>query len=78
MGLDGTGWDWILLRSLVQLEHLAVLKIEKKGVFMTLGKEKDKHSYISFNIDIEIYFDINTETCKIRQICSDCEHLRKA
>ena len=29
MGLDGIGWDWmdgwILLRSLVQLEHLAVL-----------------------------------------------------
>ena len=45
---------------------------------MSLGKEKDKHNYISFNIDIEIYFDINTETCKIRQICSDCEPLRKA
>ena len=35
---------------------------------MTLGKEKDKHSYISFRIDIEIYFDIDTQTCKIRQI----------
>ena len=25
MGLDGMGLDWILLRSLVHLEHLAVL-----------------------------------------------------
>ena len=45
---------------------------------MTVGKEKDKHSYISFHIDIGTYFDIDTETCKIRQICSDCEPLRKA
>ena len=29
MGLDG--WDWILLRTLVQLEHLAVLKIDQTG-----------------------------------------------
>ena len=30
--MDGwTGWmDWILLRSLVQLEHLAVLKIDHR------------------------------------------------
>ena len=42
------GLDWILLRTLVQLEHLAVLKIVKSGscLFRTLEQQITKDRLI--------------------------------
>ena len=39
-GWDWIGLDWILLRTLVQLEHLAVLKITRMGMYNLSGVEK--------------------------------------